>query len=145
MSHLPNQSYSQATRTKTMMNTSNITTYRTPSLSLPPSKYKTTNLSRISHNISKKPEATSLLGKLPFPSLDHSHQTTVIWLMHGLRRTRRDLNSGFITEGGNHWRECKPLHHSADYVVRGIGMNIKVSEGGVAVSLGWTFTVRSRS
>jgi hypothetical protein len=40
------------------------------------------------------------MGKLTFSSLDHSHQMSDIWLIHGLRRTRRDLNGGFITKFG---------------------------------------------
>ena len=58
---------------------------------------ETTNISFITPNQQKKPEPSSL-GKLPFLSLDLSHQMSVIWLIHGLRRTRRDLNSGFITK-----------------------------------------------
>jgi hypothetical protein len=45
----------------------------------------------------QKTRATSSKGKLPFSSFDLSHQATVTWLIHGLRRTRRDLNGGFIT------------------------------------------------
>jgi hypothetical protein len=40
------------------------------------------------------------MGKLPSSSLDLSHQMSDIWLIHGLRRTRRDLNGGFITGFG---------------------------------------------
>jgi hypothetical protein len=42
-----------------------------------------------------KIQSQRLLGKLAFSFLDHSHQATVTWLIHGLRRTRRDLNGGF--------------------------------------------------
>jgi hypothetical protein len=64
----------------------------------------------------QKIRATSSKGKLPFLSFDLSHQATVTWLIRGSRRTRRDLNGGFITKWNNHWHECKPLHHSADYM-----------------------------
>jgi hypothetical protein len=48
---------------------------------------------------SKKTRAELSWENYPSRSLDLSHQTTVIWLIHGLRRTRRELNGGFITQG----------------------------------------------
>jgi hypothetical protein len=55
----------------------------------------------LSHQTQQKTQSQSSLEKLPYLSLDLSHQMSDIWLLHGLRRTRRDSDGGFIIESVN--------------------------------------------
>jgi hypothetical protein len=66
----------------------------------------------------QKTKSHKLLGKLPFSSLDLSHQTTLNLAITWIKAYTAGFERWFYYQrGSNHWHECIPLHHSADYTV----------------------------